>query len=89
MPNMNRLESVVSIPTSQGILFTHPAAIFGSIPLCTCGAQSSTILALYYLRSKDNPTPPSLRLETPEDSLRFQVKENMDAANVIENVIGF
>ena len=61
---------------------------FGSIPLHACGAQSSADVGLDYPQPKDNPTPTCSQFGTSEDSLRFQVEEDMDAANLVENVIG-
>ena len=60
MPNIGRLESVVSTPTSQKVSSTHLAATFGSIPFRVCGAQSSMDVALDYPQAKDNPTLPCL-----------------------------
>ena len=88
MLDMGWLEPVVSTPTDQGVASTHAVVTFGSIPLCACGAQSSVVVLIDYPRPKDNPTPPCLELETLKDSLRFQVDEDMDAANVVKNVIG-
>ena len=38
VPNLGQLEFVVSTLTGQEVACAHPAATFGSIPLCSCSA---------------------------------------------------
>ena len=64
------------------------AAALAARSLRACGTQQSASKGYIYPRPKDNPTPLGLLLQALKDSLQFQIKEEMDAADPVEGVHG-
>ena len=62
------------------------ASVVAARSLRACGTEPSAGKGLIYPRPEDNPTPSGSLLQTPEDSLRFQIEEEMDATNPAEGV---
>ena len=70
-------QEVASVPIAPAVLAKS---------LSACGTNISAGRGLIYPRPEDNPTPSGSLLQTPEESLRFQIKEEMDATNLAEGV---
>ena len=85
---VGRGDSRLYTPTGRVIASAPIAPVVAARSLCACGIEHSAGRGFVYPRSKDNPTMSGSLLQTPEDSLRFQIKEEMDATNLAEDVQG-
>ena len=83
---MRRGDSCRSTPASQVVASAPIALAAAARSLRACGSEPSAGRGLIYPRPVDNPTPSESLLQTPEDSLRFQIEEEMDATNPAEGV---
>ena len=83
---VRRGDSCRSTPASQVVASAPIALAVATRSLRACGTEPSAGRGLIYPRPEDNPTPSESLLQTPEDSLRFQIEEEMDATNPTEGV---
>ena len=83
---VSRGDSRRSTPAGQVVASAPIAPAIAARSVRACGTKPSASRGLIYPRSKDNPTPSGSLLQTLEDSLRFQIKEEMDATNPVEGV---
>ena len=83
---MRRDDSHRSTPASQVVASAPIALAVAARFLRACGTKPSACRGLIYPRPEDNPTSSGSLLQTPEDSFRFQIEEEMDATNPAEGV---
>ena len=83
---VHRGDSRRSTPASQVVASAPITPVVAARSLRACGIEPSAGRGLIYPRPEDNPTPSGSLLQTPEDSLRFQIEEEMDATNPAEGV---
>ena len=83
---VHRCDSRRSTPVSQVVASAPIALAVATRFLRACNTKPSAGRGFIYPRPEDNPTLSRSLLQTPEDSLRFQIEEEMDAANPAEGV---
>ena len=83
---VRRGDSRRSTPAGQVVASAPIAPAVRAGSLRACRTDPSAGRGLIYPRPKDNPTPSRSLLQTPEDSLQFQIEEEMDATNPAEGV---
>ena len=83
---VGRGDSRLRTPASQEVASAPIAPTVPARSLRACGNDPSVGRGLIYPQPEDNPTPSGSLLQTPEDSLRFQIEEEMDATNPTEGV---
>ena len=86
MHEAGRGDSCRSMSASQEVASAPIVPAIAARSLRTCGTKPSAGRGFIYPRPEDNPTPSGLLLQTPEDSLRFQIEEEMDATNPAKGV---
>ena len=83
---VGRSDSRLRTRASQEVVSAPIAPAVRARSLHACGTDPSAGRGLIYPRPEDNPTPSGSLLQTPEDSLRFQIEEKMDATNPAKGV---
>ena len=83
---VGRSDSRLRTRASQEVVSAPIAPAVRARSLLACGIDPSACRGLIYPRPKDNPTPSGSLLQTLEDSLRFQIEEEMDVTNPAEGV---
>ena len=83
---VGRGDSQLCTPAGQAVAPVPIAPVLPARSLCACNTEPSSGRDFVYPRPKDNPTPSGSLLQTLEDSLRFQIKDEMDATNPAEDM---
>ena len=86
MHEVGRSDSRLRTRASQEVVSAPIAPAVRARSLRACGIDPSAGRGLIYPRPEDNPTPSGSLLQTPEDSLQFQIEEEIDATNPAEGV---
>ena len=85
---LGRNEIGFSTLTSGAIDSMPPAAKLATISLRACSGRSSAGGAQIYPRLEYSPSPLELQFHTPEDSLRFQIEEDVNTTRPAEDACG-
>ena len=85
---LGRNEIGFSTPTGGAIDPVPPVARLAAISLRACGGCSGASGAQIYPRVEHSPSPLELQFHTPEDSLRFQIEEDVNATRPAEGACG-
>ena len=83
---MSRGDSRLCTLAGQVVASAPIAPAVPARSLRACRTEPSSGRGVVYPRPEDNPTPSGSLLQTLEDSLRFQIEEEMDATNPTEGV---
>ena len=86
MHEVGRGDSRLCTPVGQAVASMPIAPTVPTRSLRACGTEPNSSRGIVYPRPEDNPTPSGSLLQTPEDSLRFQIEEEMDATNPVDGV---
>ena len=75
-------------PIGEAVDPVPPTARLAAISLRACGGRSDEGGTQIYPRVEHSPSPLELHYHTPEDSLRFQIKEDVNATRSAEGAYG-